>query len=161
MTDTPRLTAAEIDALVQQVEKMTPGMWEVCCDDDPQRIHRAPHLRVPTGRGTFYEPGKSGEDVRGLVALRNAAPALIAEVKVQRETIRQLVIDFQDALNQACCQADEVIDSGGLSAYADGLRLMARLGYFVITGEYGRRVIGNWDIEALTELHARAPAETE
>ena len=81
MTDTPTLTAAQIEALAQQVEKMTPGTWEVCCDDDPQRIHRAPHLRVPTGRGTFYEPGKSGDDVRGLVALRNAAPALIAAAR--------------------------------------------------------------------------------
>jgi len=78
---TPTLTAEAIETLAQQVEKMTPGTWEVCCDDDPQRIHRAPHLRVSTGRGTFYEPGKSGDDVRGLVALRNAAPALIAAAR--------------------------------------------------------------------------------
>jgi hypothetical protein len=90
MTDTPTLTAEAIETLAQQVEKMTPGTWEVCCDDDPQRIHRAPHLRVATGRGTFYEPGKSGADVRGLVALRNAAPALIAAARTNLARERAL-----------------------------------------------------------------------
>ena len=44
-------------------------------------------------------------------------------------------------LAQACRRDDGLYDSMALSAYAEGLRLLAEHGLVEITSEYGRRVI--------------------
>lgn len=62
---------------------------------------------------------------------------------------RDLLLEcLSDVLNQACRLSDGTIDSSALSAYAFGLRLLARHGRFVIEHEYGRRVIGHWADES-------------
>jgi len=56
-----------------------------------------------------------------------------------------------DMVQQHCLIQDhkhgedvDVLDSMALSANADAMRLLARLGKLVIKNEYGRRVIGHW-----------------
>ena len=59
----------------------------------------------------------------------------------------ELVETLYWAMYQACYYAEEgYADSLALSAYADALRLLARLGLFEIESEYGRRVIGKFKI---------------
>jgi hypothetical protein len=47
-----------------------------------------------------------------------------------------------DVLYQACSDSEGLLDSMALSAYADGMRHLARYGRLHVTAEYGRRVIG-------------------
>jgi hypothetical protein len=66
--------------------------------------------------------------------------------RLNEELIEALI----DVTNQGCYSANGTnqdnpeIDSMALSAYAHALRLLAQLGKFEITSEYGRRVIGSW-----------------
>ena len=66
------------------------------------------------------------------------------------ETCNKLLETLADVLNQACTVSmsnvkhDNEADSRALSTYANGLRLLAHHGLFVIDSEYGRRVIGHW-----------------
>lgn len=75
-------------------------------------------------------------------------PGVIGESRseIAREQEREELLDtLVNVLDQACSTPrDEVIDSMALSAYADGLRLLARYGRFTITDQAGRRVIGTW-----------------
>lgn len=55
-----------------------------------------------------------------------------------------IILDtLADVIGQAC-SCDGELDSMALSAYADGLRLLAKYGRVKIVSEYGRRVIAEW-----------------
>jgi hypothetical protein len=50
-----------------------------------------------------------------------------------------------DVINQACLQDDdETLDSMAVSAYADGLRVLADFNRVEIITQAGRRVIAKW-----------------
>lgn len=48
-----------------------------------------------------------------------------------------------DVLNQACQIDTGELDSMAISAYADGLRYLAKIGVFEIKVDRGKRVIGH------------------
>jgi len=64
-----------------------------------------------------------------------------------KHTLRLRETDLLDALadmvNQHC-QYKDYLDSGGLSANDEAMRLLAAHGRLKIEKEYGRRVIGHW-----------------
>jgi hypothetical protein len=64
----------------------------------------------------------------------------VAELRTQ---LNEALDALEDVISQACygSGADDEFDSMALSAYADGLRLLAEHGRVVIVREYGRRVI--------------------
>lgn len=69
----------------------------------------------------------------------------LADVREENAELRQ---ELRSVLWQACGEVDPTpgslamhYDSNALSAYADGLRLLARLGLVRITKEAGRRVL--------------------
>ena len=63
----------------------------------------------------------------------------------------ELLDVLADVINQACgpvyvdATDSGELDSMALSAYADGMRLLAKHGRFQILHEAGRRVIGQWE----------------
>ncbi len=59
---------------------------------------------------------------------------------------KELLEILYSVVYQACEIGDSEGDSRALSAYADALRLLARLGLFEIESEYGRRVIGRFKV---------------
>lgn len=77
--------------------------------------------------------------------------AMRAELQVEQREVQAQVAALQDTLvdvlNQACQMPDGSIDSCALSAYADGLRLLAKHGRFTITDQFARRVIGTFVTE--------------
>jgi hypothetical protein len=77
-------------------------------------------------------------------ALREEVNAQCYRVEELKASVAELLDTLQDVLNQACGDNADNVDSGALSVYADGLRLLAREGRFKITREAGRRVIGYW-----------------
>ena len=92
MTDTPTLTAEQIEALAQQIEKMTPGDWTLdhgdtfvyapLCEVDactPGWIVEAPEDMASMEPDCAITQWK--QNCRGIVALRNAAPALITAAR--------------------------------------------------------------------------------
>jgi hypothetical protein len=62
-------------------------------------------------------------------------------LRVERD---DLLDTLEDVINQACWIDGGGLDSSALSAYADGMRLLAKHNRLVIEREYGRRVIGHW-----------------
>ena len=85
---TNSLTPADLDALEAAIEKMTPGPWEkqkaqvvARLDPDP---HNPAHLIADTG---WFD------DAAAICALRNAAPALIAEVRRLRKVLGAIAVD--------------------------------------------------------------------
>jgi len=67
--------------------------------------------------------------------------------ELERISKEELVQVLYWAMYQACYWDEkDYADSYALSAYADALRLLARLGLFEIEFEYGRRVIGKFKI---------------
>jgi hypothetical protein len=61
-----------------------------------------------------------------------------------QDIIEELLETLADVINQACSGPDGELDSMALSAYADGLRVLAEHGRVRITHEAGRRVIAEW-----------------
>jgi len=66
-----------------------------------------------------------------------------ADVTHSKEPLLDILADV---INQACCH-EGGLDSMALSAYADGIRLLAEYGRVRIIEEYGRRVIAEWVAE--------------
>ena len=60
-----------------------------------------------------------------------------------------------DVINQACGIDDKErtheLDSGALSAYADGIRLLDKLGKVEMVHQAGRRVLAKWIKEPYNE----------
>ena len=92
------LTDADLDALAEAVAKMTPGPWRTA---QPNRDGDV-HVLAPDGT-QFYpesEPlfwnagtGPDWSNAAGIVALRNAAPALLAEVRRLRAALTAARLD--------------------------------------------------------------------
>ena len=55
-----------------------------------------------------------------------------------------LVEEVEDMVAQNCTMPDKSLDSCGLSAHADAIRLLVDLGKLEPVGDYGRRVIARW-----------------
>ena len=51
---------------------------------------------------------------------------------------------LEEVIGQACLDEDGNLDSWSLSAYARGLRYLARRGRIRVISEYGRTVIGEF-----------------
>lgn len=65
--------------------------------------------------------------------------------KYALEQLNEALDELQDMAAQHCLRTDDgKFDSGGLSADAHTLRLLAKHGRFVIEREYGRMVVGCW-----------------
>lgn len=67
-------------------------------------------------------------------------------VNAERDRERNALLDaLEDVVNQACSNPhdgkDPELDSMALSAYAHGMRTLAKYGWMEIISEYGRRVI--------------------
>jgi hypothetical protein len=62
-------------------------------------------------------------------------------IKELTEQRIELLDALDDVLAQACLMPDGTLDSMALSAYADGLELLAEHGRVVIIQQNGRRVI--------------------
>jgi hypothetical protein len=60
----------------------------------------------------------------------------------------ELLDTLADVINQACYHYGGGLDSMAISAYADGIRLLAAHGRVRITEEYGRRVIAEWIVQS-------------
>jgi hypothetical protein len=65
-----------------------------------------------------------------------------------KEECDDLLDTLADVINQACgdvyAGGITELDSMALSAYADGMRTLARYGRLTIIEQHGRRVIGRW-----------------
>lgn len=110
-----------------------------------------PKSRQPMPRYSEYQ--------RGVIAAEDAVAALPAVPQDgQVPQVDELLETLQDALNQACSGDDGLVDSSGLSAFADSLRLLTQHGLFDIDKEYGRRVVGRWNQAGLDALSARRTA---
>ncbi len=70
----------------------------------------------------------------------------INKEELEKISKEELILVLYEVLQQACEYEDGTADSLALSAYASGLRLLARLGLFEIESEYGRRVIGRFKV---------------
>lgn len=92
--------------------------------------------------------------LKGWVAERKRLETVFAE---KDALIADLIDALEDVVNQACVTFEqvedgpnpslvqsEVLDSMALSAYAHGMRVLARLGRIEIQTSVGRRVIGRW-----------------
>jgi len=58
--------------------------------------------------------------------------------------MEELIEELVETVNQATRMPDGTLDSMATTAYAESMRLLARLGRLDIDREYGRRVIGRW-----------------
>ncbi len=63
--------------------------------------------------------------------------------KAETDKEKELLEALECTVNQACGM-DDCIDSMAITAYAEGMRLLAEYGRIKITGDVGRRVIGEW-----------------
>ena len=77
-----------------------------------------------------------------------AASVPIAELAALRHERDQALVDLviaediaEGVIDRACLMEDDTLDSLGTSAYADGLRWLAKRGKIEIVSEHGRRVI--------------------
>lgn len=61
-----------------------------------------------------------------------------------QEQVDHLLDALSEVIQQACYVEEEGLDSQGLSAYAEGLRVLAEYGRALITGERGDRVLAQW-----------------
>lgn len=66
--------------------------------------------------------------------------------EAERE-VRLALDTLEDVIGQACGDGERGLDSVALSAYANGMRYLARHKRLVIDDEYGRRVIAHWPEE--------------
>ena len=69
-----------------------------------------------------------------------------------QDIISELLETLAEVIDQACGEPDGILDSQALSAYADGLRVLAQHGRVRITEEHGRRVIAEW-----STIHVTTP----
>lgn len=96
---------------------------------------RAKHMAVTT-------------DIDELYGCDCAIIALVVERETKlRDWERDCLLDaLEDVVNQACSNPhdpkDPELDSMALSAYAHGMRTLAKYGWLEINSEHGRRVIG-------------------
>ena len=73
----------------------------------------------------------------------------MVDIAVEYVHAELVLCELIDMVNQHCSQCDgEYLDSMALSANADAMRLLAKLGVIEITKEYGRRVIGQFTEKA-------------
>ena len=83
--------------------------------------------------------------LKGWVAERKRLEDVFAE---KDALIAELLDALEDVVNQACYAsgpgAGSHLDSMALSAYAHGMRVLAKLGRIEIEHEVGRRVLGRW-----------------
>src|SRR5690554_4441481 len=84
----------DLDNLERLEREATPGKWfaEVMCGDarEPTEIFASGPAHEVRGRGTVNHAragGNAAKDAKLIAALRNAAPALIAELRAARERI--------------------------------------------------------------------------
>ena len=71
----------------------------------------------------------------------------VETVQAKQTDIERLLDTLADVIGQACDGPDGVLDSMALSAYADGLWVLADFGRVHITEARGRRVIATWPKE--------------
>ena len=64
--------------------------------------------------------------------------------KAETDNEKELLVALENIVNQACLGMGGVLDSISCTAYADAMRLLVEYSRIKITGESGRRVIGEW-----------------
>lgn len=84
------------------------------------------------------------EFINAMLALDAEEKRYLSRVDYSKVSKKELVRVLYDVLYETCAEDDGRADSRAISAYADGLRLLARLGLFEIEDEAGRRVIGRF-----------------
>ena len=75
--------------------------------------------------------------------MSEALRAEIARLTRERADVLEALVD---TIGQACTFKDGKLDSQGLHAFADAIRLLAAHGHVVIEREHGRRVIAHWRV---------------
>lgn len=95
------MTSIDLPALRAALAAMTPGPWRV------HSIDISPHGRVTprfeheiVADDGFVRPC-SGDNVRGIAALRNAAPALLDRLEAAEERVRVLEAALREAVEMA------------------------------------------------------------
>jgi hypothetical protein len=95
------------------------------------------------GRTLFLQRGDEPSDADALIGVMDTPD--LAKTVVTSVNGRDRLLDALGAvLNEATRARGGRMDSQAMSAYADGLRLLAEYGRVNIAGEYGRRVIAEW-----------------
>lgn len=97
---------------------------------------------------------KSAGMVRTIAALQEERDALQVENERLKEKYKELLIDY---VEQNCTVSrsmrgkddEDELDSMAISSNADAMRELAEMGLITIRTEYGRRVLGKWNHEAL------------
>src|SRR5690554_4314067 len=114
----------DLDKLERLEREATPGKWfaEVMRDDarEPTEIFASGPAHEVRGSGTENHPrasGKAAKDARLIAALRNAAPALIAELRSARKRSAELARDARlaQAVREAAEQTGDITDVEVLS----------------------------------------------
>jgi hypothetical protein len=82
------------------------------------------------------------------VRLRDAFEALRAKLAQAERERDELLDGLADCIGQACGSDGDELDSMALSAYRDGLILLAKHRRVVIEERHGRRVIAKWSADA-------------
>lgn len=75
--------------------------------------------------------------------LRSALAAVRAE-RSTAPTYAELLDALVEMVNQHCSEDGKLLDSWGKATDTATMRLLARAGKLIITGEGGKRVIGRW-----------------
>lgn len=118
MTDVPHEPPGRT-AYVVDLERRLKA-WENAADE----------ILVVNWIGVYDRAEEPGQTLRRLIE---------HALDVERDELRDTLLDV---LSQACGTSDDgALDSLALSAYADGLRLLAKHKVITIEGEVGRRVI--------------------
>jgi len=68
----------------------------------------------------------------------------MSQKKAKTDKEKELLDALEGMVNHACLGMGNILDSMSVTAYADAMRLLAEYGRIKITGESGKRVIGEW-----------------
>jgi len=141
---------------LETVAQKFAGFCDKCCDDLLDLREKAKNYKTtPQDQDQQLKAAENFMEKTDKIPIASMDP-LVAEARLAIRnflefynaavTYPDVVEVLEDVINQACTVGDE-LDSSALSAYAGGMRLLAKLGRLEITKEYGRRVIGKWVAE--------------
>ena len=101
----------DLDALEAVLAKATPGEWRA----DGRYVGTPNHMsyvaEVSDQNGNWSDTAKSTGDAAAIVALHNAAPALIAELRASRTALAAGEVELREALAKAEARTSGIFEA--------------------------------------------------